>query len=66
MPLDNTSRQLLNKEDVFSLAFSIVSNIATFLRPISLDPLKETEILQKLRNNLTTHHFYRFIASITI
>lgn len=66
MPLDKDSQQLLNKEDVFSLAFSIVSNIATFLRPIALDPLKQTEILQNLRNILSTHHFYRFIASTTL
>lgn len=36
IPLDK-SEGLLNKEDVFSLAFSIVSNIGTFLRPIPLD-----------------------------
>ena len=62
LPLDIDPSLKLRKDEVFSVAFSIVCTLGSFIQPVPLDLPKQQEILHNLAQNLALHHFYRFIA----
>ena len=41
IPLDKGPIAFINKEEVFSIAFSVVCTLGSFIRPIILDQLKQ-------------------------
>lgn len=62
MPLDLDKTVRLNPDDIFSVAFSIISTLGSFIQPIPLDSSKQDEILHTLTQKMAVHHYYRFIA----
>ncbi len=62
IPLDKDNTLFLSKDDVFSIAFSIVCTLGGFVSSVPLDTQKQEDTMHSLSGKLSLHHFYRFIA----
>ena len=65
VPLDG-QQEKLSRDDVFEVSFAIICSLGSFIRNIPLAEEKKREVAVSLRGHLSTHHFYRFMACMTL